>query len=111
MDPHGRCVGLNEALFREVNNRLRELTETFGPREGPQHFICECGDARCAERIEMTLAEYEALRSDPTHFAVRHGHETQDVESVVADHSGFVTIRKRRGAPADLARELDPRPS
>ena len=113
MDPRAERVGVNEALFAEVNERLRELAQTFGrPEEADSFsFICECGDARCAERIEMTLVEYAALRTDPTHYAVRHGHETPDLETVVADHGRFVTIRKHRGAPADLARELDPRPS
>ena len=57
----------------------------------------------------MTVAEYERVRADPTHFAVLPGHEIPDVEDVVGRNEGFLVVRKVAGAAAALATELDPR--
>ena len=37
-------IGLNEAVFREVNERIEDLAETFDLK-APLDLICECGDA------------------------------------------------------------------
>ena len=56
----------------------------------------------------MTVAEYENVRSDPTHFAVLPGHEVLDLEEVVARNDRFLVVRKKAGA-AEVAAQLDPR--
>ena len=69
MDERTRRIGLNEAVFREVNERLADLEESF-PKPGRKlDLICECGDASCASRLEMDHEEYERLRADPATFA------------------------------------------
>jgi hypothetical protein len=98
-------VGKNEALFREVNERIREVT-TY---DGDVEFLCECGDASCTRAITMTLDEYETLRTESTRFAVVVGHETPDVEYVVEENDRFAVVEKRPGIPARLAAETDPR--
>ena len=75
MDDRGLRVGQNEVLFREVNERLRELGEGFSLVAEESQFVCECGSSACTEQIRMTLAEYETVRSDSKHFFVRRGHE------------------------------------
>ncbi|CAN5185497.1 hypothetical protein BH18ACT14_BH18ACT14_02650 [soil metagenome] len=104
MDPRTERVGKNEAVFREVNERINDVT-----RESTAEYLCECGNATCTETIEMTVSDYEVVRSDPTHFAVLPGHELPDVEEVVARKEGFLVVRKKAGAAAALAVELDPR--
>ena len=56
----------------------------------------------------MTMAEYETVRSVPTHFAVLPGHEVPDLEEVVARNEPFLVVRKKAGA-AEVAAESDPR--
>ena len=63
-------IALNEAAFREVNERIEDLAESFDLKTQPLDFVCECGDANCMERLSMTRAEYEQLRSDALQFAV-----------------------------------------
>ena len=109
MEEHERRIGLNEALFREVNERVRTINEGFSQVLEDAEFICECGNEGCAERITLTLADYERIRSDPTWFIVKPGHETMHVESVVERHEGWWVVKKTRGEAADLAEELDPR--
>jgi hypothetical protein len=102
-------IGLNEAVFREVNERIEHLAERFDLKTQSLDLICECGDATCEERLSMTPAEYEELRSDPHQFAVHPGHEYPDVESVVVRLKGFDIVSKNRGVPEEIAERTDPR--
>jgi hypothetical protein len=73
MDSRLERQARNEALVREVNERIERLVrvaEEARPGDEPERFdfICECGaggdeDIACAERIEMTVAEYEDLEA------------------------------------------------
>ncbi|MDQ2982905.1 MAG: hypothetical protein M3R70_03115 [Actinomycetota bacterium] len=109
MDERERRIGRNEALFREVNERVERLTQRFQARDVPMEILCECGDSTCHERIEITTAAYEQLRSEPTHFAIEPGHEEAGVESVIGRHDGYVIVQKYRGGAAEIAEQLDPR--
>jgi hypothetical protein len=102
-------IGLNEAVFREVNERIEGLAETFDLKTQPLDLICECGDAACVERIIMTRPEYERIRSEAHQFAVHPGHEYPDVETVVARLKGYDVVRKNQGVPAQIAEQTDPR--
>jgi hypothetical protein len=102
-------IGLNEAVFREVNERINDLAEQFGLEDQPLDLVCECRDPECVERISMSRAEYEKLRSDPTHFAVHPGHDQDDIEDVIDRRVSYDVVRKREGSPAEVARETDPR--
>ncbi len=104
MDPRAERVGKNEAVFREVNERINEVT-----RDSTAEYLCECGYETCTETIQITVADYEAVRTDSTHFAVLPGHEIPDVEDVVARNDAFLVVQKKAGEAAALATELDPR--
>jgi len=102
-----RRIGLNEAVFREVNERLGEISERFGLEQ--LDLICECGEVACADRIAITVEEYEHVRSQPHWFAIVPGHEIDDVETVVEKHDSYVVVQKHPGAPTQVAEETDPR--
>lgn len=104
-----RRVGLNEALFRDINERVKELNETFASFTGTLDILCECGSTDCLERIRIRPAEYEEIRTDATRFAVVPGHEIPDVEEVVEQREGYDVIRKHAGIPAQVAKQTDPR--
>jgi hypothetical protein len=109
IDERERRFGLNEALFREVNERLRGLNESFGALTNRMELVCECANPGCAERITMTVRQYEELRADAEQFVTAPGHASPDIESVVATGEGWQIVRKRPGGPAELARASDPR--
>jgi hypothetical protein len=98
-------LGKNEALFREVNERIREIT-TY---DSDVEFLCECSDENCTDSVRMTLGEYEGLRADPTHFAVVPGHEVEDIETVIISNDRFAVVEKRAGEATKVALETDPR--
>ncbi|MFL5950520.1 MAG: hypothetical protein ACJ74M_02845 [Gaiellaceae bacterium] len=102
-------IGLNEAVFREVNERIESLAETFDLGSQPLDLICECGDVSCAQRIQMTHAEFEELRSDPHQFAISPGHEIPDVEDVIAKRRGYDVVKKHPGEAQEVAEHTDRR--
>jgi hypothetical protein len=99
-------IARNEALFREVNERVQEVSEDRATVT--TDFVCECGDATCTETIALRDEEYELVRADPLLFAVVPGHEIPDVEEVVAENQRFNIVRKHV-AEAVIAQETDPR--
>ena len=96
----------NEAMFRSVNERVEEVVQP-GPTE-PIDFLCECGDTECVEKISLTRAEYESIRTDGAQFVVVAGHEIPAIESVVRRADRFLVVRKHPGE-AEIALETDPR--
>ena len=100
-------VAENESVFRQVNERIEEAHERLGV-QGRTEFVCECGHAECAERIFLTLEEYEAVRSNPRHFAIVPGHDIPGAERVVDENERFVVVEKF-GAGGRIAEERDPR--
>jgi hypothetical protein len=97
-------VGRNEALFREVNERIDQLHDGQG---GPEPFdiVCECGDSGCVERFPITNAAYEAVRRDALRFAVVPGHERPDIERVVETYERYLVVEKTDPDAASAAEE------
>ena len=109
MDERERRIAKNEALFRQINERMEEMNTAFEELTDVMELVCECGDLDCAEPIEMSHSDYEELRSDPALFAVKPGHVTAGVEEVVLRAGGFEVVRKAEGPAARLAEETHPR--
>jgi hypothetical protein len=101
-------IGKNEALFREVNERVVELGAT-APDPNLIGVLCECGDKDCVSEVRMSRVEYERLRRDPAQFVVVHGHEKPSVEGVVERTQSYHVVTKNPGRPLDVARQTDPR--
>lgn len=99
-------IARNEALFREVNERLEEVSG--GRSTEMTEYLCECGNADCTEAIALLDEEYERVRSDPLLFAVMPGHEIPDVEEILESNERFSLVRKHAGEGV-IARETDPR--
>jgi hypothetical protein len=105
----------NEALFRSLNERLKELDDRLdmravgAPAIDHEEFFCECGRLDCMARVAMTRAEYESIRAYGERFAALEEHVDESIEDVIERHRGFVVVQKEPGEPAEIARELDPR--
>jgi hypothetical protein len=107
-DAQARRIGLNEAVFRDMNERLKTLAgETM--LDDQLLLVCECGHGACEQSLSISAAEYQQIRSDARFFAMAPGHELEAVEEVVAVRRGFNVVKKRAGTPARVAQETDPR--
>jgi hypothetical protein len=104
----GERAARNEALFRRVNERVEEVNKAFDSILEEADFFCECADIDCMEKIAMTRREYEKLRDDSTHFAVKREHILPEEERLVEERAGYVIVEKV-GRAGERAAELDPR--
>jgi len=102
----GRRAAENQSLFRQVNDRIRELNEVFDALLPYGEWACECDRLDCIERIQLTLEEYEAVRRAPDRFAVLPGHDDPPVERVVERNERYWIVEKV-GEAATRAVELD----
>jgi hypothetical protein len=94
----------NQALFREINERINEVRS---PAVALNEFVCECSNPSCTQSLLLAPSEYQAVRSNPTHFLIARGHEMPDVELVVEDHSRFLVVKKT--VETEFMAESDPR--
>jgi hypothetical protein len=85
----------NEKLFREVNERIETLHHRLGDDESePQEWLCECADAHCVDRIELTVDEYERTHAAPNRFVVKIDHVVPDVERVLERSDRYAVVEK-----------------
>ena len=96
---------MNEALFREVNERIDQLQDELGTGSTFE-IVCECGDAACVERFTITADAYEALRQDVRRFAVMPGHERPDVERTIERRETYLVVEKTDPDAARAAEKL-----
>jgi hypothetical protein len=86
----------NEALFREVNERIAQLGES-GQAYSPEgtDFLCECGEeGGCGQRVRVPLDVYDRVRAEDDRFVVRPGHETPEIEQAVEWTDAYVIVDK-----------------
>ena len=102
-------VGFNEAIFRQVNEQIKNLGDDLGIDDGTITVICECGDAGCTDRLELPLAEYERIRGDSLLYVIAPGHEFPEIESTVEHADGYDVVRKQAEEAVEIAEKTDPR--
>src|ERR687888_2814503 len=79
----------NEAAFRDINERVEEMARVPGAAGALNEFICECMNRDCYERVQLSLAEYEQVRSEATYFVVVPGHIDATIERLVRETERF----------------------
>jgi len=92
-------AGAGEAAIRDVNEGI-ERGQWPGDEDTPIGFRCECARVGCNRLVELTVRQYEQIRSHPRRFVVVPGHELPDVETVVATRPSYVIVEKRDQAGA-----------
>src|SRR4051812_13012665 len=100
-------IARNEVAYRQVNEGI-QAGRRDDAEDPPRAFVCECGELGCNALVELTLAEYEAVRGHPERFFMVDGHEIPDVEDVVERHDRYIVVEKH-DSEADLADQTDPR--
>jgi len=101
-------AGRNEALFREVNERIEELHDRLESGR-TESFVCECPDGACTERLTVPVETYERVRSNPRRFLVAPGHERPELEYVVERGDGFLIVEKDDPVAGRVAERTTPR--
>jgi hypothetical protein len=104
----------NQSLFREINERVKDLNEGFSLVLPIGEWVCECANEACTQRISMSAQEYETIRSDGVRFFVAPSeeHVWPDVESrdqplqpILGRREGWTQLRDgQRRRPSFRAR-------
>lgn len=104
-------LGENEALYREVNERIAEVAgHLFEDGDEPMfHFVCECASGTCTEQLALSLEDYARVRSDARWFIVVPGHELPAIERVIERWAGCLVVEKTDPDAKDAALASDPR--
>jgi hypothetical protein len=105
LDESAEHIALNEITFREVNEGIEAGRRE---REGLVPFVCECGEIGCNAIVEVTLREYEAVRSGSRCFLVSPGHGAV-FDELRRESDRFAVVRKPEGPLGELADRTDPR--
>ena len=108
-DDHKRRLADNEALFREINERVQEQAEAHGDDGHVYAYFCECSRPDCIERVNITSAEYEEVRADGARFILVAGHEIDEIEEVVDNTLADAVVVEKQGVAGERAETLDPR--
>jgi hypothetical protein len=110
VDPRQERSAKNEALFREVNDRIHEVGERLQilPDGELLEFRCECGRPACDEFVPLSTAEYEHVRSDNDRFIVFPGHQDPGIERVVERTERYVVVDKRPQAEPLVGADGEP---
>lgn len=90
----------NQALFREVNERIADVAADLDAHAGlapsPAYpFICECGKTGCREQVTVSLATYVSVTAQGDSFLVALGHERTAEEDVIWKTDDFVIVRPK----------------
>jgi hypothetical protein len=108
-DAQARRVGLNESIFRQVNEQIESLNRDLETEDRTMTVICECADGDCTERLEISVPKYEDVRTDPRRYIIVSGHGVPEFESIVEDGDAYQVVEKVDGTAAEVAEETDPR--
>ena len=101
-------IALNDSTFRAANEQIADYASDHEFVEQVP-FICECATESCLVVVDLSLAEYEEVRSSPTRFFVAPGHQGSEGDvSMLEDRERYVLIEKG-GRAGEVATDLDPR--
>ena len=100
----------NQSLFREVNERIKNVNDGFHVFTALNDWVCECAIDSCVERIEMTTQEYEHVRQHGARFFVapKDDHVWPEAERVVERLPNYWIVEKIE-LGARIAQKTDPR--
>jgi len=101
---------LQRAANAEANGR--RINEAIERGEGDAVaavFVCECGYLGCNATVELSIADYEAVRTDFDRFLVVPGHEMEAVDEVVERHERHLVVVKRGREARAIVRAADSR--
>jgi hypothetical protein len=95
-DRQAERIARNNMIFRDANEKIREKSSELEDPVERIPFLCECPREDCVTVVPLTPAEYEAVRSEPTHFFTALGHEDAErpLGEVVSRPDGYVVVQK-----------------
>jgi hypothetical protein len=104
-------IAKNEDLRRDENERIEAHYASIHWVDPPYaDWVCECANESCREPVRLTVAEYDEVRLNPTHFMVvpSEEHVRDDIERVVSRNDRYWVVEKL-GVAAEVSERTDDR--
>lgn len=102
----------NEMIFRRSNEKvvdeLDELDAQLIEDDYPElirtddirlHFLCECSDENCVERIPIKTSAYLELHKNRKAFILKHNHQVDEIETVILSGDNYIVVEKNKLTP------------
>lgn len=102
----------NEAAFRGMNQRalayVNELndiadedhaSEFLRYDDSPLHFLCECADENCRQRVAIRPSSVKKIHANNRHFVVLPNHQVSSIEKVVKKLRNYYIVEKTTEPP------------
>ena len=84
----------NQAMFRAVNEKMREFNDALANLTDAYSIACECADSACFQMLTVRRTDYCAARSSSRQFVVLRDHVVPEIERVVWEVDGYVVVEK-----------------
>ncbi|MFL5910718.1 MAG: hypothetical protein ACJ768_09160 [Gaiellaceae bacterium] len=75
-----------------MNEEIRRLAESYAVVDDLD-LVCECETDDCFAPLSVSPAEYQAVRTSPTHFLVKRDHVSAD-ERILEEGAHYVVVEK-----------------
>ena len=90
----------DQVLCREVNTRIRDVSDRWGP-DGAVEFLCECGHEHCTATVVLTEAQFDGLLGNEDRFVLASEHRSEvNGHRILAEYDGFLVVAARPEAHA-----------
>ena len=97
----------NQSLVRSHNERIEATNAVYHWVNPPfADWICECAGEACSVPVRLTVAEYEAVRANGTHFLVAPNDDHVVLELERQERYWIVEMI---GWAAEVSEKFDPR--
>ena len=96
MSSRAERMARNEVASREFNEEIEEAYEGEPP-SNRLDIVCECALKMCDRTIDITMAEYRMVRSDPRQFAIVPEHLIGDIERIISENDRFAVVNQEGG--------------
>ena len=99
-------IAENESLFRSANESIELEAESMGYQGEKIPFLCECPDVSCTDIVQLTVDDYESIRTGQTRFFVVPGHQALAVQAnaaIVIEERDDVVISEKIGLAGKVA--------
>jgi hypothetical protein len=84
----------NQETFKLANERLERVVAERLEAAERVPFLCECADETCMGAIDLTLADYRAVREHENYYVILVDHLRSPGEEVVAHRDGYDITQK-----------------
>jgi hypothetical protein len=82
---------MQQCASRDANEAVERMNTTRTD-ERRVALRCECGDPTCVRAVEVTHAEYEAVRAYGSRFLIEPNHENPESSWVLCENARFAVI-------------------